>query len=109
MLTPINAQPADGTLDGGKAIDGGRGFIIPASLARTYFGDVAVAGKSMKLTGGAERNVVGVCQDFPQNCDFSNVVYLTMSDENAGNRAISTIRLTHAPKAMRGLTKRMLP
>lgn len=39
----------------------------------------------MKLTGGAERNVVGVCQDFPQNCNFSNVVYLSMSNENAGN------------------------
>ncbi|MCQ2214017.1 MAG: FtsX-like permease family protein [Bacteroidaceae bacterium] len=83
MLTTINTELVDGTLDGAKAIDGG--IIIPASLAEKYFGEMMVAGRSMKLSDGAVRNVVGVYKDFPVNCNFANAVYLSMGDENIDN------------------------
>lgn len=83
MLTTINAELVDGTLDGTKAIDGG--IIIPASLAERYFGNVMVAGKSMKLSDGTVWHVTGVYKDFPQNSNFANRVYISMGDENIDN------------------------
>lgn len=83
MLQVINAELVDGTLHASKAIDGG--IIIPASLAEKYFGEVMVAGKSMKLSTGTERNVVGVYKDFPPNSNFANVVYMSMGNENEGD------------------------
>ena len=83
MLTTINAELVDGTLDGSKAIDGG--IIIPASLAEKYFGEVMVVGKSMKLHTGGEGTVVGVYKDFPKNSNFENAVYMSMGKENEGN------------------------
>ncbi|MGM9688901.1 MAG: FtsX-like permease family protein [Alloprevotella sp.] len=84
MLTTVNTELVDGTLDGSRAIDGG--IIIPASLAEKYFGSVMVAGRSMRLAEeGGERHVVGVYKDFPSNCNFVNAVYASMGDENKGN------------------------
>ena len=68
MLQVAGAELVDGTLDVSKTIDGD--VIIPASLAEKYFGEVMVAGKSMKLSAGAEGTVVGVYKDFPKNSDF---------------------------------------
>ena len=83
MLTTINAELVDGTLDGAKATDGG--IIIPASLAEKYFGNVMVAGKSMKLSDGTVWHVTGVYKDFPRNSNFSDFVYMSMGDENIDN------------------------
>ena len=83
MLTTINAELVDGTLDGSKAIDGG--IIIPASLAEKYFGEVMVAGKPMKLPAGAEGTIIGVYKDLPENSNFDNAVYLSLGKENEGN------------------------
>ena len=81
MLTTVNAQLLDGTLDGSKTRNDG--IIIPASLAEKYFGDVMVAGRSMRLADeGGERTVVGVYRDFPANCNFANAVCRSMGDEN---------------------------
>ena len=83
MLQTIRAELVDGTLDGSKAIDGG--IIIPASLAEKYFGDVMVAGKTMKLSDGAVQYVTGVYKDLPRNSNFANLVCLSVGDENKGN------------------------
>ena len=83
MLQVAGAELVDGTLDVSKTIDGD--VIIPASLAEKYFGEVMVAGKSMKLSAGAEGTVVGVYKDFPKNSDFVNAVYLSLGKENEGN------------------------
>ncbi len=80
MLATINTELVDGTIEGSKAID--KGIIIPASLAEKYFGNVMVAGKTMKLTDAGYYNIVGVYKDFPENSNFSNAVYLSMEDEN---------------------------
>ena len=80
MLTTINTELVDGTLDGSKAVDGG--IIIPASFAEKYFGEVMVAGKSMKQSDGSELNVVGVYKDFPVNSNFANAIYVSMGKES---------------------------
>lgn len=83
MLQVAGAELVDGTLDASKTIDGG--VIIPSSLAEKYFGEAMVAGKSMKLSTGVERTIVGVYKDFPLNSNFANVVYISLGKENEGN------------------------
>ena len=60
------------------------GFLLPASLAMKIFGRVDVAGEMLQLQYGEEKNVRirGVYEDFLDNCDFPNAVYLNFYDDN---------------------------
>lgn len=80
FLTTLNAKPVDGkmTLPDTKYPC----VVIPASLAEKYFGNVTCAGKMIKFKDGETAQVTGVYQDFPDNCDITNAIYLNMGDDN---------------------------
>ncbi len=59
------------------------GYVIPASIAMDYFGTTRAAGKEMTLLYAGEKypvTVRGVYQDFPDNCEFPNYIYINMGD-----------------------------
>ena len=61
-----------------------RGIVIPASVAKTYFGTTQVAGRSM-WNGKDSIQVRGVFEDFPDNSLMNNCIYSNFGDENKGN------------------------
>ncbi len=64
--------------------EGEKGVIMPASMAKTYFGDVQMAGRY--IWGGGDSVLVrGVFEDFPTNSSARNCVYSNMGDDNKGN------------------------
>ncbi len=62
-----------------------QGFIIPASVAMSYFGTVQAVGRSMTIGDTIQVEVRGVFEDFPRNCSFRNIVYANMEDNNKDN------------------------
>ena len=84
-LTTMNAELVDGTLTIPHKRDGG--IVIPASLAKAYFGQVMCVGQQMirKEKEKGPLTVVGVYKDFPVNCDMENAVYYGLDDENIDN------------------------
>ena len=74
-------------LDGQLSWKGGdeKGIIIPASIAKTYFGDTQVAGRSICWSRGDSVWVRGVFEDFPENSLMNNCIYCSMGEENKGN------------------------
>ena len=74
-------------LDGQLSWKGGdeKGIIIPASIAKTYFGDTQVAGRSICWSRGDSVWVRGVFEDFPENSLMNNSIYCSMGEENKGN------------------------
>lgn len=80
MLTTINAKAVDGSI----SIPDSREscIVIPASLARKYFGTVKCVGKSVRFKNGKTAQVTGVYKDFPDNSDFRNAVYTNLGSEN---------------------------
>lgn len=76
-----------------KAIDGSiewtdadtAGIIIPASIAKRYFGDTHAANKRMTLVGGQSFTVRGVYQDFPENSNIKNYIVKHQGDEHKGD------------------------
>lgn len=83
MLTVLGAQCVDGRLDLSEG-DNGK-MVIPASLARKYFGREDVAGEQIKAKGGSSYTVAGVYRDFPRNCLAGNGIYLHYGDWYKGN------------------------
>ena len=67
----------DGTLEWSE--EDKEGLLIPASIAKTYFGEVQVAGRYMNR-GQDSLLVRGVYQDLPENCVISNVIYRNILD-----------------------------
>ncbi len=61
-----------------------RQLIIPASIAMQYFGSTQVAGRCMRL-GQDSIQVMGVYEDFPDNCLIHNCIYAPLGDEGVGN------------------------
>ena len=81
-LTTFAPKKLDGQL--GWKDDDQRGVVIPASIAKTYFGTTQAAGRSM-WTGKDSVLVRGVFEDFPENCLMKNCIYGNMGNENKGN------------------------
>lgn len=80
LLTTLNAKAVDGKLTLPETKD--PCVVIPASLAEKYFGSVTCTGKMIKFRDGEVAQVTGVYQDFPENSDFANAMYVNMGDEN---------------------------
>ncbi len=62
-----------------------RGVIIPASIAKKYFGSTDVARDSMIAVfneGIAKWSIRGVYEDFPENSELPNCVYEVMRDKD---------------------------
>ena len=63
-----------------------QGIVIPASIAKAYFGTVQAAGRCMwKMSGKDSVMVRGVFEDFPENCLALNCIYANREDENIDN------------------------
>ena len=70
--------------------DDKKGFIIPASIARDYFGTTRAAGKNMLMCYTDEQGrlmteafkVRGVFDDFPDNSDLPNCIYGNMGGKD---------------------------
>ena len=61
------------------------GIIIPASIAREYFGTTQAADSMMLFlddSGQWESRVLGVYENFPKNCELSNCIYYNMGSED---------------------------
>ena len=78
-LSVFGAQRVDGTLTFEPSASG---IVIPASLARKYFGREDVAGQEMAFSDGQHHTVQGVYRDFPDNCLLRNAIYRGMGEEN---------------------------
>ena len=61
------------------------GIIIPASIAREYFGTTSAAGKEMIYEGGVPIKVRGVYEDFPENCVAPNAIVTNLGDIGLGD------------------------
>ena len=81
-LTTLAPRRLDGQLDWKDGDQ--RGLVIPASVAKAYFGTTQAAGRSM-WNGEDSALVRGVFEDFPENCLMKNCIYGNMGDENRGN------------------------
>lgn len=80
-LENLNPTLLSGTLD----VQTGNQLVIPRSLAEDYFGTVDAVGQSITFEGNTKREVIGVYEDFPDNCLFSNAIYSNFGDENLGS------------------------
>lgn len=86
-LSTLTDQLIDGRLEW-TAADTADLRIIPASIAKEYFGTTKAAGKPMTMlstdsTGKAKElhfTVIGVYGDFPENSELSNCIYGYMGD-----------------------------
>lgn len=58
-----------------------RGILIPASIAKTYFGEVHVAGRYM----ADSVLVIGVYEDFPENSSAKNIIYFNWNHSDIDN------------------------
>lgn len=60
------------------------GIIIPAVIAKEFFGTVQAADSVMLTLDGngqwKKKRVLGVYDDFPTNCEFPNCIYYNMRD-----------------------------
>ncbi len=57
--------------------------VIPVSMAETYFGTVDAAGMSIMMSDGGKMEVVGVYEDFAENCMMENRCYRMLSHEGS--------------------------
>lgn len=65
------------------------GIIIPAYIAKQYFGTTKAADSVMLMLNDNDQVepfiVRGVYEDFPKNCELSNCIYYNMGDEDLIN------------------------
>lgn len=82
-VSALTGRVLDGSIEWSD--DDQDGIIIPASIAREYFGTTHAA-DSMMLTldyysgERVEKRVRGVYEDFPENCELDNCIYYNMED-----------------------------
>lgn len=62
-------------LSGSLLLETDEQCVIPASMAMAYFGSVDVAGRSLMLSDGGRIEVVGVFEDFAENCMMKNCCF----------------------------------
>lgn len=61
-------------------------LLMPASMAKKYFGRVDVVGEEVAMLNTKEKvKIAGVYEDFPANSSFKNRIYVDMGDENKDN------------------------
>ena len=72
-------------LDGTLEMNTDQDIILTASIARTCFNSTQAVGKPLKLDSELEGTVVGVIEDFPENCMISNGVFTSFGNENKNN------------------------
>ena len=77
-LETFGVKLVDGSL---KDALSGDGAVIPASVAKTYFGKTDVAGETIYFPLKSQKiRIVAVYEDFPENCSVKNVIYFDMKD-----------------------------
>lgn len=74
-------------LDGKSTYEENEQFLlIPASMARRFFGTEMAAGMALSRGNGSDSmTVTGVYRDFSDNCMLGNRVYLALGDNNRDN------------------------
>ena len=77
-LEPFGAVCLDGKLNWKDDTD--QGVIIPASLAKRFLGTTMAAGRYL-WTGKDSLQIIGVYQDFPDNCCVGNMIYTSLGEE----------------------------
>ena len=88
VLSTLTSQALSGSIEWSP--DDREGIIIPASIAREYFGTTAAAGDSMLYCYKGEDGetltypmaVRGVFEDFPAASELQNIIYLNLGDED---------------------------
>ena len=77
-LKTFGVKLVDGSLDDALS---GDGAVIPASVAKTYFGKTDVAGETIYFPLKSQKiRIAAVYEDFPENCSVKNVIYFDMKD-----------------------------
>lgn len=83
-VSTLTSRVLDGKIE--WTDDNQDGIIIPASIAQEYFGTSQAADSVMltlNLYGKWEKkHVLGVYEDFPENCEFSKCIYYNMRDSD---------------------------
>ncbi len=78
-LEPFGAVCLDGKLNWKDDTD--QGVIIPASLAQRFLGTTMAAGHYL-WTGKDSLQIIGVYQDFPDNCCVGNMIYSSLGEDS---------------------------
>ena len=76
-LEPFGAVCLDGKLNWKDDTD--QGVIIPASIAQRFLGTTMAAGHYL-WTGKDSLQIIGVYQDFPDNCCVGNMIYSSLGE-----------------------------
>lgn len=79
----LGLECVDGRLD--LRPEDGYNPVIPASLAKKYFGREHVAGEQITHVNGTVLTVVGVYRDLPKNCFAGNPAYIHFGDMGKNN------------------------
>ena len=77
-LETFGAVCLDGKLNWKDDTD--QGVIIPASLAKRFLG-TTMAARRYLWTGKDSLQIIGVYQDFPDNCCVGNMIYTSLGEE----------------------------
>lgn len=64
-------------LKGNSQMDDPSSFLISQSTAKAYFGDADPINKLMKIDNQFNVKVTGVYEDFPHNCEFAKLSFLS--------------------------------
>lgn len=82
-LSTLTDRLIDGSLEWAASDTSPNRRIIPASIAKEYFGTTCAAGKQMKMLNSDTTlnfTVMGVYEDFPENSELPNCIYGNMGD-----------------------------
>ena len=88
VVSTLTKRRLDGSIEWTDSVQ--TGYIIPASIAKDYFGTIHAAGDTMLIMGKdlkgndsiIKRPVRGVYEDFPKNSELWNCVYSNMGSIN---------------------------
>ena len=82
-ISAISGEPISGSIE--WTPEDKDGYIIPAGIAMSYFGTTQAAGDSIILVYAGEDYPVlvrGVYQDFPENSEFGNYIYMNYGGQD---------------------------
>ena len=82
-VSTLTSRVLDGKIE--WTDDNQDGIIIPASIAQEYFGTSQAADSIMLINHYGKwekKQVLGVYEDFPENCEFSKCIYYNMKDSD---------------------------
>ena len=82
-ISAISGEPLSGSIE--WTPEDKDGYIIPAGIAMAYFGTTKAAGDSIILVYAGEDYPVlvrGVYQDFPDNSEFGNYIYMNYGGQD---------------------------